>query len=144
MWLELAKREKLLAILRGWIRTGTQGNLGIPFGKFESTIAKIRHAFTSIPAGRGLISSCNQLLKQRLAYVYLQQNKNILTALEGCRTLLRESTNEPTWCRELVAGWPDYIGIVDASGHGVGGVVFGELSACTLARQHQTGYHLVN
>jgi hypothetical protein len=30
-----------------------------------------------------------------------------------------------------VAGWPDYIGIVDASGHGVGGVVFGELSACT-------------
>jgi hypothetical protein len=31
----------------------------------------------------------------------------------------------------LVSGWPDYIGIVDASGHGVGGVVFGELSNCT-------------
>ena len=31
----------------------------------------------------------------------------------------------------MVAGWPDYIGIVDASGHGAGGVVFGENSACT-------------
>jgi hypothetical protein len=51
--------------------------------------------------------------------------------LEGCRTLLRESTNKPTHCRELVAGWPDYIGIVDASVHGVGRAVFGELSACT-------------
>jgi hypothetical protein len=131
MWLELAKQEKLLTILRGWIQTGTRGNLGIPFGEFESTIAKIQHAFTSIPAGRGLISPCNRLLKQRPAYVFLQQNKNILTVLEGCQTLLRESTNEPTRCRELVAGWPDYIGIVDASGHGVGGVVFGELSACT-------------
>ncbi len=51
MWLESAKQEKLLTILRGWIRTGTRGNLRIPFGEFESTVAKIRHAFTSIPAG---------------------------------------------------------------------------------------------
>ncbi len=45
--------------------------------------------------------------------------------------MLRESTTEPTRCRELVAGWPDFIGIVDASGHGAGGVVLGEISACT-------------
>jgi hypothetical protein len=63
--------------------------------------------------------------------MYLQRNRNILTVLEECQTLLRESTNEPTRCRELMAGWPDYIGTVDASGHGVGGVVFGELSTCT-------------
>jgi hypothetical protein len=31
-------------------------------------------------------------------------------------------------CRDLVLGWPNYIGIVDASSHGVGGVVLGELS----------------
>ncbi len=36
-----------------------------------------------------------------------------------------------TRCRELVSGWPDYIGIVNAFCHGVGGVVIGELSACT-------------
>ncbi len=131
LWLKLAKQEKLLTILRGWIRTGTQGSLGILFGKFESTVAKIWHAFTSIPAGQGLLSPCNRLLRQCPDYVYLQHNQNILTALEGCRTLLRESTNKPTRCQELVAGWPDYISIVDASGHGVGGVIFGELSACT-------------
>jgi hypothetical protein len=64
MWLELAKREKLLTVLKGWICTGKRGSAGIAFGKFESTIAKIRHAFTSIPAGRGLLSPCNRLLKQ--------------------------------------------------------------------------------
>jgi hypothetical protein len=51
MWLEAAKREKLLTILRGWIRTGHRGSAGIPFKEFESTIAKIRHAFTCIPMG---------------------------------------------------------------------------------------------
>ncbi len=105
--------------------------MGSHLANSNPPLLKSRHAFTSILAGRGLISLCNRHLKQCLAYLYLQRNKNILTALEGCRALLRESTNEPTRSWELVAGWPDYIGIVDASGHGVGGVVFGELSACT-------------
>ena len=34
----------------------------------------------------------------------------------------------PTYCKDLVAAWPDYIGIVDASSYGVGGVILGELS----------------
>jgi hypothetical protein len=41
MWLELAKREKLLTVLKGWIHTGKRGSAGIAFGEFESTIAKI-------------------------------------------------------------------------------------------------------
>ncbi len=131
MWLKSTKCEKLLTVLKEWIRTGKRGSQGIPFSKFESTIAKIRHAFTCILAGQGLLSPCNILLKLHLTYVYLHQNPAVLEALEGCRTLFWESTTEPTHCRELVSGWPDYIGIVDASGHGVGGVVFGELSACT-------------
>ena len=35
---------------------------------------------------------------------------------------------QPTYCKDLVAAWPDYIGIVNASSHGVGGVVLGKLS----------------
>jgi hypothetical protein len=46
------------------------------------------------------------------------------------RTLLRDSTTRPTRCRELVAGWPDYIGVVDASSFGIGGIVIGELLPC--------------
>ncbi len=45
MRLELAKWEKLLTILKGWICTGKQGSVGIPFSKYKSTILKIRHAF---------------------------------------------------------------------------------------------------
>ena len=54
-----------------------------------------------------------------------------MAAIIGCRrTLLRESTKDPTRCRELISGWPDFIGIVGASSHGVGGVVMGETSQC--------------
>ena len=34
MWLESAKRKKLLTILRGWTRTGRRGTAGIPFKEF--------------------------------------------------------------------------------------------------------------
>ncbi len=73
---------------------GTRGSAGIPFGEFESTVAKIRHAFTCIPAGQGLLSPCNRLLRHRPAYVYLQRNQAILTAIKGCQTMLSESTTE--------------------------------------------------
>ena len=94
-------------------------------------MAKIRHAFTCNPMGSGLLSSCNRILKLKPSYVYLSRNKRLLTSLEGCRTLLRESTKDPTRCSQLIQGWPDFIGFGDASGHGVGGVIIGALSPCT-------------
>ena len=60
--------------------------------------------------------------------VYLHKNGTLLEAIKDIRTILRTSTVNPTKCKDLVAGWPDYIGIVDAFSHGVGGVVIGELS----------------
>jgi hypothetical protein len=62
--------------------------------------------------------------------VYLHRNPVLLAALSGCCTLLRESSDSPTRCHELVWGWPDYIGVCDASSHGVGGVIFGETAKC--------------
>jgi hypothetical protein len=41
-----------------------------------------------------------------------------------------ESTTRLTQCRELVVGWPDFVGVVDTSSLGVGGVIFRELSEC--------------
>jgi hypothetical protein len=52
-----------------------------------------------------------------------------MEAIHDIRAILRASTEKPTPCKDLVADWPDYIGIVDASSHGVGGVILGELSA---------------
>jgi hypothetical protein len=51
-----------------------------------------------------------------------------LEAIKDIRTILRASIKSPTQCRDLVTGWPDYVGIVDASSHGVGGIVIRELS----------------
>ena len=51
LWLEEAKRAHLLTVLHGWIRSSKAGMMGIPFKEFESVIAKVRHAFTAIPAG---------------------------------------------------------------------------------------------
>jgi hypothetical protein len=131
LWLEDAKRAHLLTVLHSWLRSSRTGKAGIPFKEFESIIAKLRHAFTAIPAGRGLLSPCNKMLQMKPPVVYLHRNVVLQAAVAGCRTLLRESSDAPTRCRELVSGWPDYIGVCDASSHGVGGVVFGETEACT-------------
>jgi hypothetical protein len=131
MWLDSAKKEKLLTLLKSWIRVGMMGMAGIPFKEFELVMAKTQPAFTCIPAGAGLLSPCNRILKLHLAFVYLHKNCKVLTTIKGCQYLLHNSTLAPTQCHKLMCGWPDYIGIVDASSYSVRGVVFGELSACT-------------
>ena len=128
IWLEEAKRDALLTILHQWIRGATKSHRGIPFAEFESVTAKLRHAFTALREGRGLLSPCNWVIRKRPKVVYLHKNGTLLEAIRDIRTILRASTVNPTKCKDLVAGWPDYIGIVDASSHGVGGVVIGELS----------------
>ena len=129
MWLEEAKREKLITVLKGWIRKASRER-GIDFAEFRSVIQKIRHAFKSIPQGVALLSPCNRILKVEPRYVYLHRNEQLLLSIKGCRTLLQELFKEPTRCRELASRWPDFVGIVDALSHGVGGVVFGEKSKC--------------
>ena len=51
IWLEEAKQAHLLTVLHGWIRASKSCTSGIPFKEFETVVAKIRHAFTAIPAG---------------------------------------------------------------------------------------------
>jgi len=129
MWLEEEKCAKLLTILHSWLWAGSL-NCGIPFGEFKSVIAKVRHAFTALPGGRGLLSPCNRLLQKHPPVVYFHRDESLHAAISNCRTILRESTSCPTRCRELVAGWPDFIGVVDASSHGIDGVIIGKLSEC--------------
>jgi hypothetical protein len=93
-------------------------------------VARLCHAFIALPGGKGLLSPCNCLLKLRPQVVYLRRNEPLRLAISNCRTILRESTSRPTRCCKLVAGWPDFVGVVDASSHGMGGVIVGELTAC--------------
>jgi hypothetical protein len=129
IWLEESKRDALLLILKGWIRSSARSHAGIPFKTFESVTAKMRHAFTALPSGLGLLSPCNKILALRPHTVFLHQNNDLRVTILEMRVLLRESIAAPTKCRELVSGWPHLIGYSDASGIGFGGVVIGELDA---------------
>jgi len=105
MWLEEEKRAKLLTILHSWLRAGSL-NRGIPFGEFESVIAKVRHAFTTLPGGRGLLSPYNRLLKKRPPVVYFHRNASLYAAISNCRTILLESTAVNLWRGgPILSGW---------------------------------------
>ena len=62
--------------------------------------------------------------------VYLHRNESLRQTLGDARILLKESARTPTRCRELVMDHPDFIGVKDASGQGVGGIIVGERKEC--------------
>jgi hypothetical protein len=102
LWLEEAKHEKLPTTLHGWMRAAVWGSGGIPFKEFETTLAKLRHAFTAIPAGVGLLPPCNRILATKPKVVWLDRNKQVFVSIKGCPTLLRESTKRiPTGAESL-------------------------------------------
>ena len=107
-------------------------NAGIPLDEFESVLAKLRHAFITIPEENGLMFPANLVLAVRPNTIFFHQNKLLGAALADCRTLPRESTLKPTQCKELVMEWPTLVGIMDASGKGVGvwGDSWGEHRVC--------------
>jgi hypothetical protein len=76
----------------------------------------------------GLLSPCNWIIQRRPQVVYLHWDGALMEALQDIHTILLAATISSTQCKDLVAAWRDYIGIVDASSHGVGGVIIGELS----------------
>lgn len=131
LWLEDAKRELILTALASWCRRATLER-GTPFKEYQSIVAKLRHAFFSVPTGKGLLSPFNRLMKRQPppTTVFFHTNPSLLAAVTECRVLLRASTKLPTRCKELVMAWPDFIGVKDASSYGVGGIIVGELMPC--------------
>ena len=128
IWLSTEKRDRLLAVLRTWIRKSSK-RVGIAFDEFRTTLSRLQHAFLTVPAGRGLLSPFYAVLALQPPIVFLHTNPKLYNAVCDCRTFLVETISTPTKCRNLVTGWPDFIGITDASGHGLGGVILGENKA---------------
>jgi hypothetical protein len=60
--------------------------------------------------------------------IYLHQNRALNEAICDIQVMLQNSASAPPQCKDLVASWPDYIGIVDTSSYGVGGIIVGDLS----------------
>jgi hypothetical protein len=47
---------------------------------------------------------------------YFHWNIPLRLAVSNCQTIVCESTSPPTYCHELVVGWFDVVGVVEASG----------------------------
>ncbi len=131
MWWLKHEKDKLLHTLHQWLQLSRKQNSGIPFNEFLLVISKIRHAFAALPAGNGLMLPCNLILQLQPAQVYLHNNEDLRMAIKGICTLLQQSKIELMQCCELVAGWPNFVGVKDASSRGVGGIIIGEVSKCT-------------
>jgi hypothetical protein len=54
IWLSNDKQDALIGTLKRWMRVSAC-RAGVPFSEFESTLAKLQHAFLTIPTGRGLL-----------------------------------------------------------------------------------------
>ncbi len=49
------KGQKILTTLHGWVQAGNHDQ-GVLFQEFESVVGKLRHVFTALPGGHGLLS----------------------------------------------------------------------------------------
>lgn len=63
------------------------------------------------------MTPCNRATK-RPTHVFLHQNRLLITALRGIRTLIKEAMAKPTKCSKLVMGPLDCVGINNALIHG--------------------------
>lgn len=130
IWVAEGKRDAMINTLKGWLRsTSKNANYGVPFPEFRSTLYKVRHAFLSIPSGKGLMSPFYSVLGKEPPVVFLRRNMKLRTAIQECCIFLQNSVSSPTSCSSLVGGWPHIIGVTDASKHGIGGIIVGERMA---------------
>ena len=102
----------------------------VPFNKFLKIVGKARSAAIGIPAGHAMFTPINKVISKEPKFVFIRKNSDLHQAIADLRTMITEARKEPTHCRELVTGPPDFFGIVDAAKEGTGGVVMGEEEGC--------------
>lgn len=124
------KVEDRLSLVDDCLKAAKRGK-AIPMATFQKVVGKLRDTAIGIPAGLGLMSPLNAALSTERDYVRFGTTTPLFYCLSDWKFLIKASVAEPTKCRELVAtGDPGYVGMVDSSKHGVGGVVFGHRKCC--------------
>ena len=93
---------------------------------------RVQHTPKVIPTDKTLFTPINQVLSiwPEPKLVYIRPNSKLVKAIEGFRVLLCKAHKDPTKCKQLVTGNPHFIGIMDASKEGTGGVVVGKGEVC--------------
>ena len=71
------------------------------------------------------------MLGRKPRTVWFKKSGALVAAMRDWRTISKDASSEPTHVHQLIRHpEPDVGGIVDASGKGVGGVVFGMKIGC--------------
>ena len=96
----------------------------IPFVPYRRLLGRLRHLAAILPAGLGLFSPLNKALRGEPSMVGIGKKSEVRLNLVDLRALLLDAAERPTHVNEIVHVWPSDAGYVDASGIGVGGVLF--------------------
>jgi hypothetical protein len=88
--------------------------------RYQEMAGKLQHASFGMPAGKGLFSPIYNEMKNDPDTIKI--TPELKQALQDWITILRRIGSRPTSVLELTPGPPAYIGYVDASGFGAGGV----------------------
>jgi hypothetical protein len=111
------KVDKITAELHSTTRKAA-----VPRKDFEKLRGKLRHACIGLPAGKGLMGPIDAALTGDRHFIKIRDNPLLLNTLRDFATLIGLLAARPTHCRELIVSDPGYLGYVDASKLGAGGV----------------------
>ena len=121
------KRDELMKLTKQALRA----KHGVPFKSFQKMLGKMRRASQSIPGSNGLFSPFNRVLAREPRFVWFKPGGELAAGLRDWRAIFKYALSEPTHVKQLVRDPDPHVGgIVDASGEGVGGVVFGMKIGC--------------
>jgi hypothetical protein len=110
-----SKAKKIEALLKGIIKRDASS-----LKRYQEMAGKLQHATFGIPSGKGLFSPIYNAMKGDPESIHI--NDSLRQTLKDWVVLLRRIASRPTSVLELTPGPPAFIGYVDASGFGAGGV----------------------
>jgi hypothetical protein len=94
----------------------------IPFKRLEKIVGKLIHACTILPTSKALLTPLYRSMAARPSIIGLGKDSEVRAALMDLRAMIQSIATRPTHVYELVERRPSFIGMVDASSTGVGGI----------------------
>jgi hypothetical protein len=96
----------------------------VPIKRFQKLLGKLQHASGILPAAKSLFTPLNVSLRNDPTWIQIPVDGDVRHALLDFKTLIKSLADRPTHANELGTSNEDYVGYVDASAFGVGGVWF--------------------
>ena len=113
------RSERLVTIL-----DSLDGRKRVCTSEWHKILGELRSMSLAVPGARGLFSALQTGFQQKEATHRVRIDRNMRIQLEDFKNLARDLHDRPTNLAEIIPDVPSGIGAVDASKHGMGGVIF--------------------